>query len=220
MNQASIFTLEKRGNAYKDFDSFPSDLYVDTSAWIAAYNGNLSYNPIKEFMGDCLNNNTTLYHSEMILSEIVHVNEKTFYDQYAKENEYLSKAREHGKINQKKLRKLINHAHPESLTDIRTSQNKLLHIIRTSSDFLEYEADTEAFEEMLKIRNASGNVLGVNDAKHVYIARQYGINSFLTADGDFIALDNDNIYAPQSEKYIREKIGRNNVYLEFDPEQY
>ena len=43
----------------------------------------------------------------------------------------------------------------------------------------------------------SGNVLGVNDAKHVYIARQYGINSFLTADGDFIALDNDNIYVPK-----------------------
>ena len=70
MNQASIFTLEKRGNAYKDFDSFPSDLYVDTSAWIAAYNGSLSYNPVKGFMSDCLNNNTTLYHSEMILSEI------------------------------------------------------------------------------------------------------------------------------------------------------
>lgn len=96
----------------------------------------------------------------------------------------------------------------------------MIHIIRTSSDFLEYEADENAFEEMLKIRETSGNVLGVNDAKHVYIARQYGINSFLTADGDFIALDNDNIYVPQSEKYIREKIGRNNIYLKFNPNQY
>ncbi|MCI8681662.1 MAG: hypothetical protein HFH50_01475 [Lachnospiraceae bacterium] len=111
MNQASIFTLEKRGNAYKDFDSFPSDLYVDTSAWIAAYNGSLSYNPVKGFMSDCLNNNTTLYHSEMILSEGVHVNEKAYYDQYAKD--YLSQARENGKVNQKKLKKLITCAHPE-----------------------------------------------------------------------------------------------------------
>lgn len=218
MNQASIFTMEKRGNAYKDFDSFPSDLYVDTSAWITVFSGNLSYNPMKEFMSDCLNNNTTLYHSEMVLSEAVHVNEKAFYDQYA-EN-YLSQAREHGKVNQKKLKKLINRAHPEILTDIKISQNQLLHIIRTSSELLEYETDTEAFEEMLKIRDASGNVLGMNDAKHVYIARQYGINSFLTADGDFIALDNDNVYVPQNEKYIRAKIGRNNVYLKFDPDQY
>lgn len=217
MNQASIFTLEKSGNTYKDFDSFPSELYVDTSAWITAYSGK-SYNPVREFMGDCLNNNTTLYHSEMVLSEAVHVNEKAFYDIYAKE--YIPKVRHHGKVNQKRLRELINRDHPEILNDIKVSQNQLLHSIRTSSMLLEYEASAEAFEEVLKIREASGNLLGVNDAKHVYIARQYGINSFLTTDGDFIALDNDNIYVLQNEKYIQEKIGRNNVFLEFDAEKY
>ena len=70
MNQASIFTLEKKGNAYKDFSEFPQDIYVDTSAWITAYDSNSSYNPVREFMGDCLDNGTTLYHSEMVLSEI------------------------------------------------------------------------------------------------------------------------------------------------------
>lgn len=219
MNQASIFTLEKTGTTYKNFDEFPEDLYVDTSAWIRAYSGNSSYNPIKEFMGDCLQNGTVLYHSEVVLAEIVHVNEKAFYDKYA--DEYKQKARYNdGNVNQKKLRELINYDHPEILNDIKNSQKRLIHIIQTTSQMLEYEGDAKTFEEILKIRESSGNVLGVNDAKHVYIARQYGINSFLTADGDFIALDNDNIYALQNEKYIKEKIGRNNVPLQFDSTKY
>lgn len=217
MNQASIFTLQKSGNIYEDFDTFPSELYVDTSAWITAYNGK-SYNPVREFMGDCLNNNTTLYHSEMVLSEAVHVNEKAHYDIYA--DEYIPRARYHGNVNQKKLRELIRRDHPEILDNIRVSQNQLLHSIRTSSIFLEYEANEEMVEEVLRIQQASGNLLGVNDAKHVYIARQYGINSFLTTDRDFIALDNDNIYVLRNEKYIQEKIGRNNVFLEFDANKY
>ena len=120
MNQASIFTLEKKGNAYKDFSEFPQDIYVDTSAWITAYDSNSSYNPVREFMGDCLDNGTTLYHSEMVLSEIVHVNEKAFYDKYA--NEYKSKAIMNGQVNQKKLKKLINSAHPEIRQNIMDSQ--------------------------------------------------------------------------------------------------
>jgi len=218
LNQASIFTLEKKGNAYKDFSEFPQDIYVDTSAWITAYDSNSSYNPVREFMGDCLDNGTTLYHSEMVLSEIVHVNEKAFYDKYA--NEYKSKAIMNGQVNQKKLKKLINSAHPEIRQNIMDSQKNFLHIIQTSSIMLEYESNEDYFEEILRIRESTDYILGVNDAKHVFIARQYGINSFLTADGDFIALDNDNIYAPQNEKYTREKIGRNNILLNFDPNQY
>lgn len=218
MNQSSIFTLEKTGNTYKNFDEFPQDLYVDTSAWFKMYSSNLSYNPIKEFMSDCLGNGTTLYHSEVVLSEIVHVNEKSFYDKYY--DEYKSKVKYDGYVNTKKLRELVNKEHPEILIEINKSQNELINIVKRTSEMLEYEGNAKTIEEILKIREASGNVLGVNDAKHVYIARQYGINSFLTADGDFIALDNDNIYALQSEKYIKEKIGRNNVVLEFDPNKY
>ena len=218
MNEASIFTLEKSGNTYKNFDEFPKDLYVDTSAWIKAYSSSSSFNPVREFMGDCLENDTTMYHSEIVLTEVVHVNEKAFYDRYY--DEYKKKAKYDGYINQKKLRELIHREHPEILNQIKDSQNKLVHIIQMSSKILEYEGDAKTFDEILKIREASGNVLGVNDAKHVYVARQYGINSFLTTDGDFIALDNDNIYALQNERYAKEKIGRNNVFLKFDPLKY
>lgn len=218
MNQSSIFTLEKTGNTYKNFEEFPRDLYVDTSAWIKAYSSNSSYNPIREFMSDCLESGTVLYHSEVVLSEIVHVNEKSFYDEYY--DEYKNRAKYDGYVNTKKLRELINKDYPEILSDIKKSQNELINIIQTTSEMLEYEGDVKTIEEIIKIREASGNILGVNDAKHVYIARQYGINSFLTADADFAALDNDNIYVLQNEKYSKEKIGRDNVVLEFDSTKY
>ncbi len=218
MNQASIFTLDKVGNAYKDFDKFPQDLYIDTGAWLYS-NNNMIYNPIREFMADCLNNGTIFYHSEMVLSEIVHVNEKSFYDQHA--DKYKPKARNYdGSINQKKLKELIRQNYPKIQKDIKESQDNLIHNIQMVSEMLEYEGNMEYFDELIKIREASGNILGVNDAKHVYIARLYGINSFLTTDGDFTALNNDNIYVLSNEKYKKERIGRDNVFLEFDSTQY
>ncbi len=161
---------------------------------------------------------TTLYHSEMVLSEIVHVNEKTFYDKYA--DGYFRKARYDGRVNPKKLKELINYDHPEIMKDIQDSSDRLIHIVQTTSEMLDYEGNMDLFEDIMRIREASGNVLGINDAKHVYIARLYGVNSFLTADGDFIALDNDNIYALQNERYSKEKIGRDNVILRFDAKRY
>ena len=215
MNQASIFTLEKSGNSYKDFDTVPKDLYVDTSAWLAAYSSNSVYNPIRNFMGECIDKGATLYHSEVVLSELIHVNEKAFYDKYAEK--YIKQAKsQNGTINQKKLRELIRENHPEVVNDIAQSQTNLLHIVQFSSEMLEYEGNIKTIEEIIKIREASGNMLGVNDAKHVFIARTYGINSFLTADGDFFSLDNDNIYVPVNEKYSKAKIGRANCFLEFD----
>ena len=100
MNQASIFTLDKTGNTYKDFDTIPQDLYVDTSAWIAAYSSNSTYNPVRDFMAECVEKGTTLYHSEVVLSELIHVNEKAHYDKYA--DEYKKQARGINGYNQKK----------------------------------------------------------------------------------------------------------------------
>lgn len=218
MNQASIFTLEKAGNSYKDFDAVPKDLYVDTSAWVAAYSSNSTYNPVRNFMAECVGKGTTLYHSPVVLSELIHVNEKSHYDKYA--DEYKKQARGVNGYNQKKLRELIRKNHPEIEGDIEKSQNNLLHIVQKGSEMLEYVSNASAIQEIIEIRKASGNILGVNDATHVYIARTYGINSFLTADGDFFALDNDNIYAPANEKYSKEKIGRANCFQEFDSTKY
>ena len=115
---------------------------------------------------------------------------------------------------------MIRKNHPEIEGDIEKSQNNLLHIVQKGSEMLEYVSNASAIQEIIEIRKASGNILGVNDATHVYIARTYGINSFLTADGDFFALDNDNIYAPANEKYSKEKIGRANCFQEFDSTKY
>lgn len=219
MNQASIFTLGKSGNSYKDFEVFPRDIYVDTSAWLAAYSSSLVYNPVKEFMADCIDNGTTLYHSGLVMEELMHVNEKAHYEKYTEQ--YKKQARNADRtINYKKANDLIRIAHPEIEDEIFESQNKLLHIVQSASEMLEYVENTKTIEEIIKIRKASGNILGVHDAKHVYIARSYGINSFLTADKDFIALDNDNIFAPNNEKFSIAKMGRANCLLEFDSKKY
>lgn len=82
MNQASIFTIEKQGDHYKDIVDFPKDLYVDTSGWVRAYGSSNGYRTLqaKEFLGDCVQDGVTLYHSGMVLSEAVHVNQNAYID--------------------------------------------------------------------------------------------------------------------------------------------
>lgn len=223
MNNASIFIIEKTGNNYKDFDEFPNKLYVDTSAWIYAFGSeNNAYHArlISEFMGDCSTNSVKLYHSGLVLSEAIHVNRNAEMDKVIDENNIRIPRFNDGNVDYKKLNQLINQQYPNIEQKIDESNRKLISFIRESSMMLEYIDDDESFDEMIKIQQSSGNILGTHDAKHVYIARSYRINSFLTADGDFTSLDNDNIFVTPNEKYVKEKWGRNNIILPFNENQY
>ena len=103
---------------------------------------------------------------------------------------------------------------------MRESRNDLLEFIRRTSISLEYYQDKESFCDIMDIIESTGGLLDSQDAIHVYIARSYQINSFLTADGDFILLDNDNIFTVSNERYLKEKIGRSNVILDYDENQF
>lgn len=231
MNQASIFTLEKDSKGYKDFENLPSDIYVDTSAWICAYGSENQSSSIglgdkrrglsvAEFMKDCIEQGVTLYHSNLVLSEAIHVNNIAYMD-YLSENNIINipKYRD-GKTNYKKLHKEIVSNHPSLNNEMRESRNELLEFIQQTSLSLEYYQDKESFCDIMDIIESTGGLLDTQDAMHVYVARSYQINSFLTADGDFVLLDNDNIFIVSNERYLKEKIGRANVILDYDENQF
>lgn len=231
MNQASIFTLEKDSKGYKDFENLPSDIYVDTSAWICAYGSENQSSAIgsgdkrrgqsvAEFMKDCMEQDVTLYHSNLVLSEAIHINNTAYMD-YLSENSIIKVPKfSDGRINYKKLHKEIVNNYPSLNYEMRESRNELLEFIRQSSISLEYYQDKESFCDIMEIIESTGGLLDTQDAIHVYVARSYKINSFLTTDGDFVLLDNDNIFTVSNERYLKEKIGRANVILEYDENQF
>lgn len=232
MNQASIFTLDKDAKGYKDFEDLPSDIYVDTSAWICAYGsenesttigmyGQRRGRSISEFMKECAGQGVTLYHSNLVINEAIHVNSYAYMDYVAENNNDIEIPRfKNKKINYKKLREIIVDKHPSVNEKMLKSRNNLIDFIKESSVFLAYEDDEEYLNDVLNVIDSTKGILDTQDAKHVCIARSYGINSFLTSDGDFIYLDNDNVFTVSNEKYAKEKIGRSNILLPYDENKF
>lgn len=231
MNQASIFTLEKDAKGYKDFDALPMDIYVDTSAWICAYgsenqssivggNGRKRGRSVAEFMKECVGRGVSLYHSKLVINEAIHVNNIAHMD-YLADNKRVEIPRySNDKINYKKFQEIITYEYPNINREIKRSRNDLLEFIKKASIFLEYEEDEESLKDMLNVIDSTKGMLDTQDASHVCIARSYGINSFLTTDGDFIYLDNDNIFTVSNERYANEKLGRANVLLDYDKNKF
>lgn len=231
MNQASIFTLDKNAKGYKDFEDPPQDIYVDTSAWLCIYGsqnansvhaGNTKYrgSEIIDFMGKCLEEGVHLHHSSLVLQEAIHANKKAHYDYIVDERQISIPRFKDGKINFKKLRETVQLQHPDIVNRIRKDENGILDLIKNSSEFLEYKSDEEFFNDIQNAIDSTNGILDTQDAEHICIARSYSINSFLTADGDYIYLDNANIFVPRNEKYIKERMGRKNVLLEFNENEY
>lgn len=231
MNQASIFTMDKGPKGYKDFSQLPTGIYVDSSAWVCAYgsqnessihniNSKRRGREITEFISACVENGVDLYHSGLVLSEVIHANKFAHYN-YIVDNNIISIPQYNKKkVDFKKLNEIIQISYPDIVSDIEKDKNGLIKLIRESSIHLEYEDDAEFFDDMEAVIEATGGLMDTQDAKHVVIARSYSINSFLTADGDFVYLDNDNVFVPRSERYTKEKLGRSNVLLDFKGNEY
>lgn len=231
MNQASIFTMDKNAKGYKYFEDLPQDIYVDTSAWLCVYGsqnansvhaGNTKHrgNEIIDFMGKCLEEGVHLHHSSLVLKEAIHANKKAHYDYVVDEGQISIPRFKDGKINFKKLKEIVQLQYPDIVKRIRKDENGILDLIKNSSEFLAYESNEEFFDDIRNAIDSTNGILDTQDAEHICIARSYGINSFLTADGDYIYLDNANIFVPRNEKYIKERMDRKNVLLEFNENEY
>lgn len=227
MNNSSIFTLDRRGNSF-DMETYPKELYLDTSIWNLIYGNNNSptYHLVKDFMSECIENECRFYSSAIVHEELSHIIRASILDE---EEETLKKSKlrnikvprySDGKVNRKAMDHIIIENSPDIINIIDDSIEKALKFVDNVSDFLPYEETREITQIMNKIMSDSSYQLDTRDIKHVLAAHTYDINSILTADGDFGIFDNLNVYVPPSEKYGKLKIGRSNVYLPFDKEKY
>lgn len=226
MNEASIFTLEKSRKNKFDISEYPSDLYVDTSAWTALIAGSSNSTSrenrlMRDFVGECLEKGGLLYSSGVVLEELSHIIRKEILDKEVQKIELKKIPRySDGSTNEKRLSKIIKEHNPHIVEDITEQIHMAKQFVKNNSIFLEYTENQEMSEQMDELIKNTDYVLGTRDAKHVLVAHQYGINSFLTKDSDFTSLDNANIYVSANEKYSLLKIGRSNVFLPFDEKKY
>lgn len=230
MNQASILTLQRNAKGYTDFDELPEGIYVDTSAWICAYgsknkssivSGNSNRGgEIADFLGECIASNVDLYHSELVLKEAVHANRRAHLEYFAEQGTFDVPRFANKNIDFKKFNEIIALDYPNENQRIFDSQNSILNYISENSILLPYKSDEESLDDFLHMIQATCGLMDTQDLTHVLTARSYGLNSFLVADGDFLYLDNDNIFISRNEKYTKARIGRANVLLPFKDDGY
>lgn len=223
MNMSSIFLVDKRKNAYS-FKKLPEAIYIDTCFWIELMGkGKSGYsNDCKQFFMDCIDNQTMITSSNIVLEEIEYVTKNAFLRQQMNLQSNSSKIVKmgDGKIHFKKTYNNIVLPNKELLDQLRNMINTNKQFVEENSILLDYTSDKNFRDKIDKINTSSKYTLVGKDSEHFAVFHNYGINSIATVDGDFWNSENLNIFTIPREEYKILSLDRANVFLEYDENKF
>lgn len=170
----------------------PEGVYAETSFWLRLYHGDEWAAEVEAFLRYAARRNVPIVTSNHALRELKHVIRRQVFGNYAIS---LGRTYPDGSGNwtwfeKKADRALVKSANQDLSRAYVTATNRIYNdpgiIVPAFDDNQQLQVAADAIGDKY--------MLDTNDALHVAIMRSWGLNSIASTDGDYLPLENTNVY--------------------------